>query len=111
MLVDKNETHTLITPNEKDVSVFFNDLLKQLENFKKEHLILNFSENINTTLQDILLFLNIATDCRENGTSFVIVCIGIQIDDIPDEISVVPTMPEALDILEMDIIERDLLNF
>ena len=111
MLVEKNETHTLITPNEKDVSIFLDTFKEQLENLKGEHLILNFSENINTTLQDILLFLNIATDCRENGTSFVIVCTGIQIDDIPDEISVVPTLHEALDVLEMDIIERDLLDF
>ncbi|MCK5815160.1 MAG: hypothetical protein KAH07_04370 [Flavobacteriaceae bacterium] len=111
MIIVKNETHTLITPNEKDVSVFLDTFKKQLKNLKNEHLILNFLENINTSLQDILLFLDTATDCREKGTSFVIVCTGVEIDDIPDEISVTPTLHEALDILEMDIIERDLLNF
>ena len=33
---------------------------------------------------------------------------GIDIDDIPEELSVVPTFIEALDMLEMDAIERDL---
>lgn len=111
MQVEKKETHTIIIPNEKGASLFFDSFSIELERFKNEHIILNFSKKINTTLQDILLFLNIANDFRENGTSFVIVCTGIQIDDIPDEISVVPTMHEALDILEMDVIERDLLNF
>jgi hypothetical protein len=52
--------------------------------------------------------LDISTAHRENNTSFVIICQGIDIDDIPDEINVTPTFTEALDILEMDAIERDL---
>ena len=59
----------------------------------------------------ISLFLNIANDKRENGTSFVLIITGINIDDVPDEINVVPTMIEAFDTLEMDAIERDLMDF
>ena len=55
-----------------------------------------------------MLLLELSTSHRENGTSFVIVCKDIDIDEIPDEINVVPTFTEALDILEMDAIERDL---
>ena len=55
--------------------------------------------------------MDIATDKRENGTSFVLIVTGINIDDVPDEINVVPTMIEALDTLEMYAIERDLMDF
>ena len=40
--------------------------------------------------------------------SFVVICNGIDIDDVPDEINVVPTLQEAEDVLEMEAIERDL---
>lgn len=111
MKIDKNDAHTVISPDEKSVQLFFGSFSKVKNDFIKEHIILDFSQNFNITLQDILLFLNIASDFRENGISFVIVCKGIKIDEIPDEISVVPTMPEAIDVLEMDVIERDLMNF
>ena len=55
-----------------------------------------------------MLFLKLSEGHRQNGTSFVIIFEGIDIDEIPDEINVVPTFTEALDILEMDAIERDL---
>ena len=111
MQIEKKDNCTVITSNESTGPFFFDAFSKELDVLKKEHLVLDFSQNFNINLQDILLLLNIAIDFRKSGTSFVIVCNGIEIDDIPDEISVVPTFPEALDILEMDEIERDLMNF
>jgi hypothetical protein len=111
MQIDNKGSYTIITPSETKASLFFDVFSKKKDALKKEHIVLDFLQNINTVLEDILLFLNIAIDCRKNGTSFVIVCIGIPIDDIPDEITVVPTIPEAIDILEIDEIERDLMNF
>jgi hypothetical protein len=43
-----------------------------------------------------------------NSTSFVIIANGVDMDELPDELIVVPTMIEALDIIEMDEITRDL---
>jgi len=40
--------------------------------------------------------------------SFVIVYDGINFDDLPDEIIVVPSLDEAKDLIEMENIERDL---
>jgi hypothetical protein len=55
--------------------------------------------------------LDTANTYRENGTSFVLIVKGIKIDTIPDEINAVPTLSEAIDVLEMDAIERELMNF
>ena len=46
--------------------------------------------------------------CRHATVSFVLVVKGIDADDFPDELNIVPTLIEANDILEMDNIERDL---
>ena len=40
--------------------------------------------------------------------SFVIVFDGLNFDDVPDEIIIVPTLEEAKDVIEMENIEKDL---
>lgn len=108
MHITKNEKYTQVKPEQESVKNFFTDFINKYSEFKNEHLLVDFSEKINTQIEDLLLFLDISTSHRENGTSFVIICEGIEIDDIPDEINVTPTFTEAVDILEMDAIERDL---
>jgi len=108
MKITKNEKYTTLKPGEESLDIFLNNLEKSIFNFKGEHLILDFSEKINVNLKELLLFLKLSNQQRKNGTSFVIIFEGVDIDKIPDEINVVPTFTEALDILEMDAIERDL---
>jgi len=108
MFVSKTKKHTLIKPTQISVSQFFEVFKERHNEFKGEHLIIDFSDKINIEIKEILLFLKLSVQHRKNGTSFVLICEGISIDDLPDELNVVPTFNEALDILEMDAIERDL---
>jgi len=108
MIVNKTETYTHIKPTQISAGQFFEDLKERYKEFKGQHLIIDFSDKINIEIKEILLFLKLSVQHRKNGTSFVLVCEGISIDDLPDELNVVPTFNEALDILEMDAIERDL---
>ena len=108
MIVTKTETYTHIKPTQDSAGQFFAAFKENFKEFKGQHLIIDFSEKINTEIKEILLFLKLSAQHRKNGTSFVLVCEGISIDDLPDELNVVPTFNEALDILEMDAIEREL---
>jgi len=108
MIVTKTETYTHIKSTQISVRQFFAEFKELYKDFKGEHLIIDFSDKINIEIKEILLFLKLSVQYRKNGTSFVLVCEGISIDDLPDELNVVPTFNEALDILEMDAIERDL---
>jgi hypothetical protein len=108
MIVTKTETYTHIKPTQDSADQFFAEFKENFKEFKGQHLIIDFSEKINIEIKEILLFLKLSVQHRKNGTSFVLVCEGISIDDLPDELNVVPTFNEALDILEMDAIERDL---
>jgi len=100
--------YTLIISTESYFSDFFSNFKSEYDTTSKNHTILQLSENLNTTTQNLSLFLDIATKYRSNGISFVVICNGIDIDEIPDEINVVPTLTEAEDLLEMDAIEKDL---
>jgi hypothetical protein len=108
MIITNNKTYTLIKSTQISVAQFFEEFKDRYPEFIGKHIIIDFSNKINIEIKEILLFLILSVKHRKNGTSFVLVCKGISIDDVPDELNVVPTLNEALDILEMDAIERDL---
>jgi len=108
MIITKNKNYTLIKPNTKSVAEFVKDLKVNYNKFIGEHLIIDFSEEFNIEIEELVLILELSGQHLENGTSFVFIYKGINIETIPDELNVVPTLTEAIDILEIDAIERDL---
>lgn len=102
MKVLKKDSYTLITIEKIGLeNININD-------FISDHVILEFSDNVNIQKSEISLFLKTATDFKTNGMSFVLVKSGIDIDDFPESLNISPTIQEAEDILEMEAIERDL---
>ena len=108
MLLEKKEKYTLITSDENSFLDFYSTFTEKKELLKKEYLLLQIHNKINTSFEDFLLFLSIAEEKKENGTSFVIVNSNINIDDFPDNFNIVPTLIEAEDIIEMEAMEREL---
>lgn len=104
MNIQKKDGYTLAS-----VNLFsFRDFKENLDAFLSDHLILEVSENLNIDDSKISLLLEIATNFEKNGMSFVMIKTGIDIDDFPETLNIVPTLQEAEDILEMEAIERDL---
>lgn len=110
MKKEVNENYTLLTPRNETVKEIIEFLNQKFDTSKKEHIVINFSENFNINSEEIKLFLDVATLFKKNGISFVLIISNINFDTIPDELNVAPTLTEAVDILEIDAIERDLMN-
>jgi hypothetical protein len=108
MKINATKKYTHIIPEEKSAALFLENFKKRYAEFSGNQLIIDFSEKINIGIKEILLFLETSIQHKKGGTSFVIICKGIDIDTVPEDINVVPTFTEAIDILEMDAIERDL---
>ncbi len=113
----KKETpqYTILSPDFKkgtkgvdEIDDFFSELKENFSNFKNSNLILDFSQVVNTDERKILLFSPMCGRQKDQNNSFVIVSEGINLDDIPEEMVVVPTLQEAQDIIEIENIERDL---
>jgi hypothetical protein len=108
MIFDKNGNISIIT--QEKVSIV--ELVKKLDviysRFKNDNIIINLTSLKTLTTQDVVEFLNISNQHRKAKQSFVIVTDKIKLEDIPDELVIVPTMQEAYDIIEMEEIERDL---
>ena len=108
MIVDKAGNITIITQEKASVKGLVQNIEKVYDKYKKDHLIVKLSSLDKITLEDIVEFLRLSNNHRADKKSFVIVTEKADLDTIPVEIIVVPTMQEAFDIIEMEDIERDL---
>jgi len=108
MNIKKTDIATVFRNEKISIGDFFSDFSKKIINFKNENIILDFSMTKGVDIENILLFLPIVEQHRNNGMSFVVVLNEIETDNFPDEMIVVPTLIEAMDIVEMENIERDL---
>lgn len=108
MIFDKDNNTTIITQEKSTIIELVKKLQATYPKFKNDNVIINLAVINKVTLQDIIEFLEISNTHRRAKHSFVIVTDKIKIDEIPDEIAVVPTLKEAYDIIEMEEMERDL---
>jgi len=107
--ITKKEKFTLLScKGEFSFSSFYDIFLVEEKKLLNENIILQVSENINITKEDFSLFLKVTEQKNTNGTSFVIINSKIDVDNAPDNINIVPTLQEAIDVIEMEAMERAL---
>lgn len=108
MIFDKENSITLITQEKSTITEFVKKLQATYPKFKNDNVIINLSVLKKISVQDIVEFLEVSNKHRQAKHSFVIVTEQANLDEMPDEIIVVPTLREAYDIIEMEEMERDL---
>lgn len=102
------EKNIIVGPKNESLSDFNTDFKKNYPDFLNKNVIVDLSGVVISKVSEILVFLNTAISHLEKGTSFVVIAQGVDIDLLPDELVVTPTLIEALDVIEMDEIGRDL---
>ncbi len=108
MIIAKTALYTSLTLDGNSIENFLSEFSKKNNEFKNQHLIIDISCKNNVTIQELLLFLTVNSETKDNGMSFVIVSTQTYMDQLPEELIVVPTFTEAEDILQMEAIEREL---
>ncbi|MGZ0017014.1 ribonuclease Z [Yeosuana sp. AK3] len=108
-MILNQEGNTFIITQEKET---LEGLVKNIQNayskIKNNNIIVFITVLTPLNLEDILKFLEISTKHRKLKHSFVMVSDKVTLNNVPDEIIVVPTIQEAHDIIEMEEMERDL---
>lgn len=101
--------HTIqVKHTEGDILGFVEKVTNQFGSFKDHNIIFDVSQDATVTLDSIKLFSNLAKQHKKAKKSLVIVASAIDYNAVPSSITVVPTLLEAHDIIEMEEIERDL---
>ncbi len=108
MIFSTQDNTTIITQEESTIPELVLEINKLYDKYKNDNIIVNLITLNKVSTDDIIEFLQISNMHRKAKHSFVVVSNTINLDDIPDEIVVVPTLQEAYDIIEMEEIERDL---
>lgn len=103
----ENDVLIIEVPNTSTSTIAkrLNELYHELSN---KNAVLDLQAFEKVSLEDLIELLQISNRHRSEKNSFVIVNEYIGIDEVPDELVVVPTLQEAYDIIEMELIERDL---
>lgn len=108
MILDKVGNTSIVFQENISLPKFLKNLNQAYPRIKNDHLIVNLFSFKKLDANDILEFLQISNMHRRLGKSFVLVSNTVAIDEVPEEICLVPTLQEARDIIEMEEIERDL---
>ncbi len=107
MDIENKDGFILITFS-KDADFEF--LTKELQNqLSDKHVIVDLLQT-SANLETLNNLIPIAENYRENNLSLILVIANIDIDEAPDEVSFAPTFLEATDLLEMENLERELIQ-
>ena len=108
MIFDKEGTTTIVFQEKTSLATFLENLNNAYPKIKHDNIIVNLFSFNKLTVGNLLEFLDISNTHKAANKSFVLVTDRVSYDEVPDEITVVPTIQEARDIIEMEEIERDL---
>ena len=108
MIFDKDGNTSIITQENASIIEVAKKLQILYSRFKNDNIIINLTSLKSLSAQDVIEFLLISNQHRNAKHSFVLVSDKINLEAIPEELVIVPTLQEAYDVIEMEDIERDL---
>ncbi len=108
MIFNKEGSTTIITQEKTTIVEFVNGIESKYDSLKNDNIIINLFSLKQISVEDINEFLLLSKKHKTAKRSFVIVSNKIAYDDVSSQITIVPTLQEAYDLVEMEEIERDL---
>ena len=108
MKVEQKGHSVIIKDTQGELAAFLMKVTHEYKTFEKRNIVLDLSQHHNISDKDIKSFLPLSKTHKKAKKSFVVVATNIDFNAVPDKLTVVPTLLEAHDIIEMEEIERDL---
>lgn len=108
MKVIEKGSYKILEDERDDVKDFASFLERRYDIFEDDNVVIDILKYGELSLDELLYFLNLSNKHRMKKKSFVIANDAINIDNVPEELLVVPTLQEAEDVIQMEEIERDL---
>jgi len=108
MKVEQKGNNTIIKNTQYKTAEFVSKLSQEYNTFKNKNLIVDISFDTAINLDDVKLFSDLIKKHKKAKKSFVLVASDFDFNTVPATITLVPSLLEAHDIIEMEEIERDL---
>ena len=107
MTIEIKEDIALLVPVDNSAGPILKDFNSTYQKVKDHHLVLDLSNQSSESADIIIKFQDISETHRNESKSFVFIS-NCDLDLLPEALIVVPTYQEAIDMIEMESIERDL---
>ena len=108
MKVDQKGHTVCIKDTQGDLDSFITKVTHEYKTFQKFNIIIDIRAYKNLSVEAINSFLPLSKIHKKAKKSFVIVTSDFDYNAVPSKLTVVPSLLEAHDIIEMEEIERDL---
>jgi hypothetical protein len=108
MKTEEKDNYIILRDEKEDASDFAEFLTRIQDRFKDKNIVIDITKYGELTLEELLMFLKLSITHRKGKKSLVIVNDTINIDSVPEEMHVVPTLQEAEDLIGLEELERDL---
>ncbi len=108
MKIDKRENTTIVKQTKNEIDTFLDNLEKSFHEYENLNLIVDITASDDLSVDDLKKFKELSKVQNKQKKSLVIVAKDIDFHTVPDFLTVVPSILEAHDIIEMEEIERDL---
>lgn len=108
MKIDKRDNTTIVKQTKNELAIFLDNLENSFHEFEGLNLIVDITASKDITLNDFDQFKELSKVQKKQKKSLVIVAGGVDFHNVPEFLTVVPSLLEAHDIIEMEEIERDL---
>lgn len=108
MKVDQKGHTVSIKNTEGDFTAFLMKITHQYKTFQSSNIIIDLLSTSDLTMKQILQFKELAKQHKKSKKSFIIAVNSVDFNEVPEKLTVVPSLLEAHDIIAMEEIERDL---
>jgi hypothetical protein len=108
MKIEESSNAVVIADSQGDLTLFLAKLMQEYKTFAQQNIIVDLLIHQELTVNELKSFLDLSKQHKKSKKSFVIVVAETDFNAITEKLSVVPTIQEAHDIIEMEEIERDL---
>lgn len=108
MKQEEKELYVELVKEEGDLAAFASLVEEKIGELKDRNIVVDLSSEKALQPAQLLRFVNISDTHRQRKKSFVVVTQQVGVDEVPDELILVPTIGEAEDLIQMEEIERDL---
>jgi hypothetical protein len=108
MKVEHKGHTTIIRNTQGSTADFLQKLLHEYNSYKNQNLILDLSHDKDLTMDVVKTFAGITKSHKKEKKSVIVVANNLNCNEAPKTITLVPTILEAHDIIELEETERDL---
>ena len=105
MIIEQHNSTAIITQDKTTITEFSTKLSVLHERFKEVDVIVQLNDATAASMDSLV---SLSETHRLLNLSFVVVSTQLNQDDFEDNFSIVPTLQEAHDYIEMETLERDL---